>query len=729
MAGAYAAAEAMFISSHDLVRPARRPARRGDRRRRRRRSSLGARVERASRSLGEVARRIGAARREPAGAARSRAPRSSTRLGGRARRDGARGSTRPSDASARSRRRAASSSAGCPTTSAPRSPASGPWPRRSRTASSTIPTTVERYHRRLREEADHLAALVDDLFELSRTQAGALRLEFSTRVARRPGLRRARRERAGRRGEGRAPRRADGRPAARDRGVGPRGAARAAQPARERDPPHPERRERRRRGRGRRRLGRAACSSRCATTAAASRRADLDAHLRHRLPGRPVAPARAAPASGSRSPRGSPTPTRASSPSATRTAAPASRCASRRCARHEGPRHRRAAGSSAPTSSSSSSTAATRWSSSTRSKPDAHRARPAAGSARRATASTASGDLDAMLDAVRGLRRGVPPGRQGRARRRLLATSIDVRPPQRPRHRDAAPRAARAATSAVGTCSRAAWWSTARARTTARRHGPVRPAAARARGARRPAGSNRPARSAGGRSRRVPIPEDAPLVPPERLRRDQAPPGAPRRGRSRWSTPTSPRPRCGTTTSTGRGCPATRRTRGSRASSAARSSAGEAPRVFEDGGQRRDFVHVADVARANVLALTRPGCRSPGPLNVASGTPHTILEMAEALADAAGAGGTAAAGRRRLAAGRRPPHRRLTGAGRRALGFTRRASTSRRACASSRRPSCGRDRTGRRRRRLGPGPRLPLPPARRGRRPRARGPRAGAARR
>jgi signal transduction histidine kinase len=38
--------------------------------------------------------------------------------------------------------------------------------------------TVTRYLRTLREEVDNLAALVDDLFELSRTQAGALRLRF-----------------------------------------------------------------------------------------------------------------------------------------------------------------------------------------------------------------------------------------------------------------------------------------------------------------------------------------------------------------------------------------------------------------------------------------------------------------------------------------------------------------------------------------------------------------------
>jgi signal transduction histidine kinase len=42
----------------------------------------------------------------------------------------------------------------------------------------TDEATVHRYHRTLREEADRLAALVDDLFELSRIQAGALRLEM-----------------------------------------------------------------------------------------------------------------------------------------------------------------------------------------------------------------------------------------------------------------------------------------------------------------------------------------------------------------------------------------------------------------------------------------------------------------------------------------------------------------------------------------------------------------------
>jgi dTDP-L-rhamnose 4-epimerase len=75
---------------------------------------------------------------------------------------------------------------------------------------------------------------------------------------------------------------------------------------------------------------------------------------------------------------------------------------------------------------------------------------------------------------------------------------------------------------------------------------------------------------------------------------------------------------------------------------------GRPPRVFEDGGQRRDFVHVRDVARANLLALeavdravgNAPGAEAgTGGLrcyNVASGEPHTVGEMASGLASALG---------------------------------------------------------------------------------------------
>jgi dTDP-L-rhamnose 4-epimerase len=62
---------------------------------------------------------------------------------------------------------------------------------------------------------------------------------------------------------------------------------------------------------------------------------------------------------------------------------------------------------------------------------------------------------------------------------------------------------------------------------------------------------------------------------------------------------------------------------------------GEAPTVLEDGRQHRDFVHVHDVAMANLLALRAAG--TPGeltPLNVCSGQPHTVGELAAELARA-----------------------------------------------------------------------------------------------
>jgi dTDP-L-rhamnose 4-epimerase len=59
---------------------------------------------------------------------------------------------------------------------------------------------------------------------------------------------------------------------------------------------------------------------------------------------------------------------------------------------------------------------------------------------------------------------------------------------------------------------------------------------------------------------------------------------------------------------------------------------GEAPQVFEDGGQRRDFVHVHDVARANLAAIrANLAAGSVETFNVCSGRPHTIADLAWAL--------------------------------------------------------------------------------------------------
>ncbi|BBX74996.1 UDP-glucose 4-epimerase [Mycobacterium shinjukuense] len=63
---------------------------------------------------------------------------------------------------------------------------------------------------------------------------------------------------------------------------------------------------------------------------------------------------------------------------------------------------------------------------------------------------------------------------------------------------------------------------------------------------------------------------------------------------------------------------------------------GEPPRVFEDGGQMRDFVHVDDVAAANLAAarlveVDRGGFTA---VNVCSGRPISILQVATALCEA-----------------------------------------------------------------------------------------------
>lgn len=68
---------------------------------------------------------------------------------------------------------------------------------------------------------------------------------------------------------------------------------------------------------------------------------------------------------------------------------------------------------------------------------------------------------------------------------------------------------------------------------------------------------------------------------------------------------------------------------------------GESPKVYEDGAQMRDFVHVADVARANLAAL-RTVVELPqgayAAYNVCSGAPVSIKDVAVLVAHGAGAG-------------------------------------------------------------------------------------------
>ena len=57
---------------------------------------------------------------------------------------------------------------------------------------------------------------------------------------------------------------------------------------------------------------------------------------------------------------------------------------------------------------------------------------------------------------------------------------------------------------------------------------------------------------------------------------------------------------------------------------------GKSPVVFEDGGQSRDFIHVSDIVRANLLAMQRREADYEA-FNVGTGMPTSILEVAQLL--------------------------------------------------------------------------------------------------
>jgi dTDP-L-rhamnose 4-epimerase len=68
---------------------------------------------------------------------------------------------------------------------------------------------------------------------------------------------------------------------------------------------------------------------------------------------------------------------------------------------------------------------------------------------------------------------------------------------------------------------------------------------------------------------------------------------------------------------------------------AARLLNGQPPMIFEDGEQRRDFVHVRDVARAFADALEHPGIAGET-INIGSGRDRSVREVATELARAMG---------------------------------------------------------------------------------------------
>ena len=176
MAGAYAASRAMFLSSHDLsvlavvllaagtvgVSSA---------------LLMGRVVAGASQSLVDVARRVGDDARERGGTTRPRAPQELAELANELdameqRLEDARLRERTLEASRRELVAWVSHDL--------RTPLAGMRAIVEALDDRVVddPETIARYCQTLREEVDRLTALVDDLFELSRTQAGVLRLQY-----------------------------------------------------------------------------------------------------------------------------------------------------------------------------------------------------------------------------------------------------------------------------------------------------------------------------------------------------------------------------------------------------------------------------------------------------------------------------------------------------------------------------------------------------------------------
>ncbi len=173
--GAYAASRAMFISSHDLTALVVVLAAAGA-------VAIvfglvfGARLGAVSRTLADNARRIGSEDAGPPSLPRG-VPSELARLAGElelahARLDDARAREQALDASRRELIAWVSHDL--------RTPLAGMRAITEALEDKVVsdPETVARYLITLREEVDRLATLVDDLFELSRTQAGVLRLEF-----------------------------------------------------------------------------------------------------------------------------------------------------------------------------------------------------------------------------------------------------------------------------------------------------------------------------------------------------------------------------------------------------------------------------------------------------------------------------------------------------------------------------------------------------------------------